>query len=266
MIHYKKIIVSAILILALHAAHAQVTLSPASFTPLDSVTITVDVTGTEMDGKTDAYIWIWSNVDGGGKDGFTNTSWSNSPASAKMKNVGTNKWQFGFIGTTLFGQSPGELKDFGFLVKTQNGSNQTRPDYKPFKFDQIVFTPSVLRVFPTKVGLADVITINFDQTLSADVNEQRMTPATATVGLYKDSTAADGTHYVQVGSDITLPVRKTADKKWSASFIPSASFTVPAGITITRFRYKFHGTVLDTSGTPANVASSEGEQTFTSMK
>jgi hypothetical protein len=256
---------ACIFFLVLYSASAQVTFNPASFTPVDSVTLTVDVTGTPLDGKPEAYIWIFSNTSGGGKDGFTNTSWTNSPASAKMKNVGGNKWQFGFIGTTMFSQSPGELKDFGFLVKTQDGSKQT-PDYKPYKFDQLIFTPTVLRVFPSKVDLSDVITINLDQTLSIDPNEQRMTPSTATAGLYKDTVIDGKAAYVQVGSDVTLPVRKTADQKWSASFIPSSSFTIPAGIVISRFRYKFHGTVLDGNGTPASISSSEGEQTFTSMK
>jgi hypothetical protein len=265
MTQFKKLIASCLFFLAFRSADAQVTFNPSSFTPIDSVTLTVDVTGTPMDGRTEAYIWIFSNTSGGGKDGFTNTSWTNSPASAKMKNVGGNKWQFGFIGTTMFSQSPGELKDFGFLVKAQDGSKQT-PDYKPYKFDQLIFTPTVLRVFPSKVDLTDVISINFDQTLSIDPNEQRMTPATATVGLYKDSLDNGSTVHIQVGSDITLPVRKTADQKWSASFIPSSSFTVPAGVVITRFRYKFHGTVLDGNGTPASISSSEGEQTFTSMK
>ncbi|HVU58590.1 MAG TPA: hypothetical protein VHD83_26190 [Puia sp.] len=263
--HNKKIIGFFIGMLALFTVNGQVTFSPASFTPIDSVTLVVDVTGTPMAGATEAYIWIFSNISGGGKDGFTNTAWNNSPPSAKMKNVGTNKWQFGFVGTTMFGQAPGELKDFGFLVKSQTGSSQT-PDYKPYKFDQIVFTPTVLRVFPSKVDLSDVVTLNFDQTLSTDINEQRMTPTTATVGIYKDSAASDGPHYVQVGSDITLPVRKTSDQHWSASFIPSSSFSMPAGVVITRFRYKFHGTVLDNTGAPSNVASSEGEQLFTSMK
>ena len=249
----------------MYAANAQVTFSPPSFTPIDSVTLVVDVTGTPMAGATEGYIWIFSNISGGGKDGFTNTSWTNSPASAQMKNVGPNKWQFGFIGTTMFGQAPGELKDFGFLVKAKDGSKQT-PDYKPYKFDQIVFTPTVLRAFPSKVDLSDVVTINFDQTLSTDINETRMTPTSATVGLYKDSAASDGTHYVQVGSDVTLSIRKISDQHFAASFIPSSSFTIPAGVVITRFRYKFHGTILDGSGAPSNVTSSEGEQTFTRMK
>jgi len=265
MTQYKKIIALCVLFLTLYSVNGQVTFSPSSFTALDSVTLVVDVSGTDMAGRTEAYIWIFSNTSGGGKDGFTNTAWGNSPPSAKMKNVGGNKWQFGFIGTTMFSQSPGELKDFGFLVKAQDGSKQS-PDYKPYKFDPLVFIPTVLRIFPSKVDLTDVVSLNFDQTLSTDPNEQRMTPSTATVGIYKDSLDNGSTVHIQVGGNITLPVRKTADQKWSASFIPSSSFTIPAGIVITRFRYKFLGTVLDANGAPASTSSSEGEQTFTSMK
>jgi hypothetical protein len=261
----KKIISSIILYLIMYSVNGQVTFNPPSFTAQDSVTLVVDVSNTPMAGQTEAFIWIFSNISGGGKDGFTNTSWTSSPNTAKMTNVGTNKWQFGFIGTSMFGQSPGELKDFGFLVKARDGSKQT-PDYKPYKFDPLVFTPTVLRVFPSKVDLSDVVTVNFDQTLSNDVNEQRMTPLTASVGLYKDSMVNGQLNAVQVGNDISFAVRKTDDKKWASTFIPSVSFTVPAGITIVRFRYKFTGTVLDNTGTPVNTSSSQGEQTVTSLK
>jgi hypothetical protein len=257
---YMKKIFSFLLlsILAAYGASAQVTFSPGVFTAEDEVTLTVDVSGTGMAGATEAYIWIFSNVSGGGRDGFTNTSWTNSPATAKMTAAGTNKWSFKFTGTTMFGQTPGELKDFGFLVKAKDGSKQT-PDYKPFAFDPLVFTASLLRVFPSKVDVDDVVTVNYDQTLGGTVNEQRMSPATATITMLDDA----GNN---VGAALTIPVRKTENAVWSATFIPSRSFTPAAGRKLARFRYKFNGTVRDASGAPTSVSSSEAELTFTPLK
>ena len=237
-------------------AKAQVPVfSPATFTAEDSVTVTIDVTGTPMAGQTEAYIWIFSNAG----DGLTtNTSWSNSPDAAKMKNIGTNKWQFGFIGTTLFGKTPAELKSFGFLLKAKDGSKQT-PDYKTFNFDPLVFTPTMLRVFPARADRDDAVTVNFDRSLGASVNEQRMAPATATITMFDDA----GT---QVGTPLNIMLKKTTDNVWSAVFIPSASFTATGTRKLAKFNYKFNGTVLDASGAATTVSSSETEFQFTTLK
>jgi hypothetical protein len=256
-----KKIISFLLILTLVAfapTFAQVTFSPAVFTAEDEVTLTVDVTGTPMAGQTEAYIWIFSNVSGGGKDGFTNTSWTNSPATAKMTAAGTNKWSFKFTGTTMFGQTPGELKDFGFLVKTKDGSRQT-PDYKPFAFDPLVFTASKLRVFPSKVGVDDVVTVNFDKALGTTIEEQRMEPTSATI-IMLDNTG------VAVGSPLTLTLRKLTTNIWAASFIGSSSFTPVTGRRLAKFRFRFNGTVRDVNGALTTVSTSEAEVEYVILK
>ena len=235
------------------------TFNPGTFTAEDQVTLTVDVTGTGMAGAAEAYIWIWSNPDiGGGTDGVTNGSWGNSSNGAKMTAAGTNKWSFTFTGTTMFGQSPAQLKSFGFLVKKKDGSAQT-PDYKPFAFDPLVFTPTMLRIFPAKVGADDVVTLNFDRAYGGTTNEQRMTPTTVTVTMLDDLGAT-------VGSPLTIPVTNKAPTIWAGSYIPSVSFTPAAGRKLAKFRYKFNGTVLDISGATVNVTSSETEVAFTTMQ
>jgi hypothetical protein len=240
--------------------HAQVTFSPATFTADDEVTMTVDVSGTPMAGQTEAYIWIWANPGGKGpaKDGSTNTSWTNAPASAKMTAAGTNKWSFKFTGTSLFSLTPGELNDFGFLVKAKDGSKQTA-DFKPFSFDPLIFTPSMLRIFPSKVGRDDVVTLNFERRLANTVNEQRMTPTTAAVAVFDD--AGD-----QVGQLLSLQVRKTGENIWSATFIPTASFTAPAGRKLKRFVYSFIGTVLDANGIAQPAGTSGAFVDFIELK
>ncbi|MBL0272706.1 MAG: hypothetical protein IPQ06_06435 [Chitinophagaceae bacterium] len=256
----KKLLFSIFLISAGLTVNAQnPTFSPSTFTAEDQVTLTVDLTGTGMAGAAQAYIWIFSNPDlPGGADGITNGSWGNSSAAAEMTNVGTNKWSFTFTGTTMFGQSPAQLKSFGFLAKKKDGSSQS-PDYKPFFFDPLVFVPTMLRIFPAKVGSDDVVTMNFDRAYGVSVNEQRMTPVTATVTMF-DETGA------QVGSPLNVTVRSTASTIWSASYIPSISFTPGAGHKLAKFKYKFNGTLLDPSGATITVSSSETEIIFTTMQ
>lgn len=233
--------------------------SPSSFTAEDEVTLTIDVTGTGMAGVTDAYLWIFSNPDlPGGADGVTNGSWTNSSDAAKLTPAGPNKFTYKFTGTTMFLQTPAQLKSFGFLLKKKDGSAQT-PDYKSFFFDPLIFVPSMLRVFPSKVDVDDVVTVNFDNTYAVTPNDQRMAPATFTVSMFDDLGNT-------VGSPVTLPVTKTDLTIWSGSFIPNSSFTPAVGRKLLKFRYKINGTVLDTNGLPMTVSTAETEVTFTAMK
>ncbi|RYE22057.1 MAG: hypothetical protein EOP51_14115, partial [Sphingobacteriales bacterium] len=182
----KQLLYFLLMLIPAFGANAQnPSLSPSAFTAEDEVTITIDVTGTGMAGVADAYIWIFSNPDlGGGADGVVNGQWGNSSEAAKMTPAGPNKFTFKFIGTTMFGQTPAQLKSFGFLLKKKDGSAQT-PDYKPFFFDPLIFVPSMTRIFPAKVDKDDVVTVNFDNRYAAaNSNDQRMTPTTATIVVY----------------------------------------------------------------------------------
>jgi hypothetical protein len=256
----KTILYSLLLICCATVAEAQnPSFSPASFTAEDQVTITIDVTGTNMAGATEAYIWIFSNPDiGGGNNGIVNGEWGASSNDAKMVSAGANKWTFTFTGTILFGRPPAELKSFGFLLKKKDGSAQT-PDYKPFAFDPLVFVPSMLRVFPAKVSENDIVTVNFDRSHGATPTEQRMQPVSATITMYNE----DGD---PVGDPLTINVRVFAPNIWAASFNPAASFTPGAGHSLNKFKYKFNGTVLDPNGATISVSSSEAEVSFTAMK
>jgi len=244
--------------------NAQVTFTPASFTAEDEITLIVDVTGSKtdgqseppMDGETEAYIWIWPNSEEAPKDVVG--EWTNAAAPSKMTHVGGNKWSFTFVPTALFKKTAGELKTFGFLVKTKNGSKKTA-DFKPFAFDPLVFTPAMLRIFPAKVGREDVVNINFDKALAEAASEQRMIPTSAQVTMYDD--AGD-----QVGMPLALTIRRTGTNTWTASFIPTRSFTAPAGRKLQKFTYRFLGTVLNTTGGTTNVHTSDATIEFTEMK
>ena len=256
------ILAAALMILLSVGVRAQTpTFSPASFTAQDQVTLTIDVTGTPVAGVSQAYIWIWANPGGVGPapNGVVNGQWGASDPSAAMTSLGGNKWSFTFTGTTLFGLAPADLHDFGFLVKSVNSSAQTS-DVKPFKFDPLVFTATKLRIFPAKVDTSDVVMVNFDQSLGATVNEQRMTPVSATVTAFDET----GT---QAGAPVTVSVSQNAGTTiWKGFFIPNVSFKAAAGHVLYKFHYKFNGTVLDSSGNPSSVSTDEAEVVFISMK
>ncbi|RYY53831.1 MAG: hypothetical protein EOO09_16530 [Chitinophagaceae bacterium] len=255
----KQIILSILMLCLAVTGFAQnPTFSPATFTAEDEVTITVDVTGTGMAGVTPAYIWIFCNIDMGGGDGIVNGSWGQSSEAARMSPAGANKWQFKFTGTALFGKSPADLKNFGFLVKKVDGSTQS-PDYKVFNFDPLVFVPSMLRIFPAKVAVNDIISVNFDRAYAVTTNEQRMTPTAALVTAWDES----GT---QVGTEVEINARKLQDQIWTATFLPTARFTTTGSQKIVKLRYKFKGTTLGTEGQTISVNSSEAEITLSNLQ
>jgi hypothetical protein len=252
----KKLILSIIFTLSAAFAFAQVTFSPATFTAEDEVTITLDVTGTGMAGQTDVYLWMFSNDGvGGGKDALTNGQWGSSSESAKMTKIATNKFTFKFTGTTLFGQSPAELINFGFLGKSKDGTKQTQ-DFKPYKFDPLVFTPSQFRVFPAKMDQTDMSTVYFHQNLATDQNLQRMFDVKVNITLYSDAGAV-------VATRTALVATKESTILYSYSFIPERLATIPAGTKLGKFSYQFTGSVKDATGANTTTTGPVNEVTYT---
>lgn len=252
----KKLILSIIFTFSVAFAFAQVTFSPATFTAEDEVTITLDVTGTPMAGQDDVYLWMFSNDGvGGGKDALTNGQWGNSSDAAKMTKIATNKFTFKFTGTTLFGQSPAELINFGFLGKSKDGSKQT-PDYKPFKFDPLVFSPSQFRIFPGKLDATDMSTVYFHQDLATEQNVQRMFDVKVTLTFYNDAGAV-------VGTKTGLVAIKESTSVYSYSFIPDRVVTIPAGTKLNKFTYQFTGSVKDANGGNVPTSAPVNEVVYT---
>jgi hypothetical protein len=245
-----------------HAQFTNYTISPAVYTAEDEVTITIDVTGTPLEGVAQPYIWTWANeVNGSGAiDAIVNTAWTNSPDAAKFTAVAgqPNKFTFKMIGTALYNRSPGELKHFQFLVKAKDGSKQTA-NTGINKFDPLVFIPSMLRIFPARVGQNDVISIYFHQDLATSINEQRMEPTTVTVEVF-DNTGASA------GQPVTLPVKSAGTKLWKAYFVPTRSYTPGAGKKFVRFTYKFNGTIRDENNAAVTVSTASTEITLADMK
>ena len=261
----RKIFFLSVLMLAanwLQAQFSTVKFTPPTFTAEDEVVFTIDLTGSGMAGKTEAFIWIWANEGAPGYDlinGLTNGGdWGNSKPEAKMTNKGGNVWEFKFTGTTLFGVEPGKLKHFQFLVKSKDGSSKT--DNSPsFLFDPIVFSPVPFRVFPGRLGVDDVATVYLHQALAPSIAEQRMTPKTVTVKLFDDGG-------VQIGTAKTWNVKSEANGVFSYSFIPSLAWTIPAGKTAGKFTYRFDGTGKDDNGNNITVTGATSEKVIEILK
>ncbi len=255
----KLVVVLCFLSTVAFAQNAQVkfTLSPGVFTPEDEVNLDVDVSGTSLAGKD---IYLWAFVDGVG-DATTNTSFGNSPTSAKFTKLSTDKWRYTFIGTDLFAKGSSELVDkpFGFLVKTQNGNAQS-DDYRPAKFAPIVFTPTFFRNFPIRVSQNDPVTIYIDQRYTTTTDNQRFIPATINIKLVD----ANG---ITVGTEKTgLAVKKETDGSFSYSFMPEVLFTIPAGKEVAKVIYSFTGTARDANGAPINYTTENGEVVYLTLK
>ncbi len=262
----RKIFLMAGCLLMTALAKAQfntITFKPAVFTAEDNVTFTIDVSGSDVAGESELYIWTWCNKEADpanypGKDGITNTDWNSAPAIAKMTQKTGNIFEFSFTGTSMYGLDPGKLKHFQFLIKTKNGSKKTA-DSPKFPFDPIVFIPSAYRVFPGKVGVSDMINLYFHQDLATNSDEQRMTPKTVTVTLYDQSDAV-------IGQPKTWNLLSEGNKVWSYSFIPNFAWTIPNNTTVKRFTWHFDGTGVDANGKPVPVTGTTNEKTIDALK
>jgi hypothetical protein len=235
-----------------------VKLTPSSFTIEDSITIEVDLTNSpDMAGKDEVYIWIFAN---GSINGDVNADgeWTNSKAKAKMTKIGPNKFRFGFIPLTMWPNiAPADLKKFAFLVKLKDGSKQT-DNSADFPIDPLTFTETTYLTFPDKVGQDDAVTIYFNQNLSTDITEQRMTPVTITVTALNEA----GT---TVGSPVTGNLVSEGNKRFSYTLIPTRSFGTTGG-PIKRLRYTVGGLAKDAAGNTITVTGAQQEKLLSDVK
>lgn len=258
----RKILFLNILMLASFMGFAQfstVTFSPVTFTGEDSVVMTIDLTGTNLAGETDLYIWIFANKDAGpgfpAKDGITtNTDWGNSPMAARFRSLGNNKWSYGFVGSNLFGLTAGQLKHFQFLIKTKTGNKQSA-DSPPFAFAPIVYVPRLYRLFPEQFDQDDAVTLFVDQNYATSMNEVRMTPVDVTVTMY-NGTNVYGTPKTFVITNIGTKIGR------ARTFIPSYEWNVPAGIKLTSFTYVVNGNSFDQNGAVIRVSGAVNTKVF----
>ncbi len=264
----KNILLILTIVLTSFSSFAQTaTVSPSSFTAEDQITITVDLNGTSW-GNPGQDVYIWGFVPGccgsplNDQGGF---GWGNSNPLAKFTPIGGKKFTYTLTPTTYMNKTAAQIgSTFGFLAKTQNGSNQTQ-DFT-FPVDPLTFTPSVFRVFPSKFTQDDVVTFYLDKNL-LEANKAVLKAATeisvytdidyvkpdGTTGFFQVSqyceplNTGDGNFYTgqtTVADNPALRARDLGNGLWAWTIVPSKFFRVgdvgpkfpPAGSKITKIK------------------------------
>jgi len=272
----KKLSVLIIIVLSTFGLYAQtglpkVIVSPSEIDALtENVTFTFDATGTTVEGLTDVYIWSWapgltpSEILLDYEQGSAN--WGSISPNAKLDPVPGNPNQFKLslpktvtrngVEVTfnniaeLFGvaDTPGKLKEIGYLLRSQDGSKQTPGDLATkITLLPLEFTPAYFRTFPTKVSSKDVVTAYLDLSLMETTEDQKLKIAdkiTASITLL----SATSTPILTVEN---LETRYTAEKEYAITFLPQMIGTLPEGVAltdVTNCQVVFSGEVYDQAG------------------
>lgn len=272
----KKIIFLIISILSTIGLKAQnaaptFTVTPSEIDALtENVTIVFDVTGTAVEGLTDVYIWAWApglnpsesllDYDQG------SPSWGSISQNAKLTPVAGSPKKFTLslpktvtrAGTEVtfnnvaelfgVGDTPGKIKEFGFLLRSQDGSKQTPGDLVtsitllPLEFDFSYF-----RTFPAKVSVNDVTTAYLNLSLIEASEDEKLKVAknfTANVSLLDEA----GEVLVEA-SDLTTTF--TSENEYACSFLPEMLGDLPEGKSISdvaKCQVKFSAQVYNQDG------------------
>ncbi|MEQ1552822.1 MAG: hypothetical protein ABL929_01520 [Ferruginibacter sp.] len=240
----KKILFSIVSLFMCLGSYAQtsgavVTTSPSNFTAEDLVVITIDVSAVgNLAGKSPLYFWVWNPSEPAPGNG----SWGNSNEARRLTNVGTNKWTLTMKPTDFFGKPPSEITKIQFLVKAKDGAGDAKTDDITLNVTPLIFIPTVNRIFPSRVSQYDISTIYFDQTLATDIIQQRMNPQTVEIKIYNTVTSSLAL------VTISKTLRQEGAKLFSYSFISNDVSGIPSNTTLSRFEYKFIGTILDING------------------
>ncbi|OHX65067.1 alpha-amylase family glycosyl hydrolase [Flammeovirga pacifica] len=193
-------------LLITNAVQAQVSTTPDKIDVLtEEVTITFDVSGTDVAGESDLYLWGWSTVG----DFLTNGTWAASSEAAKLTKKEGNVFTFTFpitngdatyktIAEIVGADNPTAIKSVGGLVKTKDGGKKTGDLVIPIEelaVSVTVVSPKATDVFlegdkidiqatsPTTSELT--IKINGSQVATAEATEISHTIASASAGALK---------------------------------------------------------------------------------
>jgi len=286
----RKLIVLSIFILGVFSVKAQDKLPVFTVTPsevdalTENVVIEFDVTGTVVEGLTDVYIWSWA-------PGLTpsemllvydqgSPSWGSISDNAKLEPVAgqPNKFRLTLPKTVtragvevtfnnvaeLFGvgDTPGKIKEFGFLLRSQDGVKQTPGDMKTsISLLPLEFEPSYFRTFPAKVSKKDVITAYLNLGLIEGGEDMKMAIADnimAKVSLL----AEDGT--VLIASE-SMETNFTGQNEHAFSFLAEMLGELPEGKTmddVTKCQIVFSGEVYNQDETTEMVSTKTFEFDF----
>lgn len=242
-----RIFAGLIYILPWFASAQVVTTTPIFPKANQPVTITIDVTGTSLDGydwnNTARPVWIWTWIVEGcpsNCDAPTNVNPATSPAqdAAKVTRISTDPdvYQITITPTTFFNRPASEIKKIGLKLKTRNWSDNIQTDNDRFiEFAEgflVKFAlPASFPVFKNN-GEEIVITAN-----ASEISDLSLTINGSEVLSENDATTISYTHTVSEisgSSTVTVTANNGTEEKES-SFIyiirtPTIEESRPAGV------------------------------------
>lgn len=287
----RKLFIIYIFVLGAFALKAQnaaptFTVTPSEIDALtENVVIEFDVTGSAVEGLNDVYIWSWAPglnpsemllvYDEG------SPSWGSISDNAKLEPVAgqPNKFRLSLPKTVtragvevtfnnvaeLFGvgDTPGKIKEFGFLLRSQDGSKQTPGDMATsIQLLPLEFESSYFRTFPSKVSKMDVVTAYLNLSLIESSEDQKLKVAdniTAVVSLL----AEDGT--VIATSEEAFETTFTAQKEYAFSFLAEMVGELADGKTmadVMKCQVVFSGEIYNQDGSAETVSTKAFEFDF----
>ncbi|MEP2023662.1 MAG: alpha-amylase family glycosyl hydrolase [Reichenbachiella sp.] len=219
-------------------SYAQVTTDPAFPSADQEVTITVDVSDTELSGYTDD-VWLWTWIEQGATD--TNAPTNVNPAtddeSDALMTRSSNDGDIYTITLTLtdfFQLDADEIETVGLLLKGRSWEDGQTPDYSfDVHSDQLAIDFTSPSTFPLLVDAEETIEISIVASESASivlkVDDVEVASASNVTTLeHTIQAASDGIHEVSVEAS-------TSDEEAEESFIYTVRSTTveqarPAGI------------------------------------
>ena len=237
----KRYIIAIIVFLTIHlnGFTQTYTANPSPFTAEDEVTLSIDVTGTSLEGYTgDVWMWAWiSKGCSAGCDAPTNIdpAGGTDTDAAKMTRDENNGdvYTITFVPTAFFAKSPAELQQFGFKLKSESwGDGKQSDNDVVIDIEPLIFVPKINRNFPSKVTEDDVVTLYLDQSFAEDFDlKYELGDFTLEVMAYD----ADG---AQVDVTLVIDAKNEGSGIHSGSVLPTFNYAT-GGISIAKIAYKF---------------------------
>ncbi|SFC12371.1 hypothetical protein SAMN05421780_1035 [Flexibacter flexilis DSM 6793] len=240
-----------------------ITTAPSSFTGQDQVKISIDVTGTAVDGIEPLYLWTWSPAEPPGGNG----TWTSSNETMKLTKEATNIWSITMVPSQYYGVPPAKISQIAFLVKAKDGSGSPEKKTKDLSVpvDAVTYKDTVTRVFPTKFTDNDVVAFYYNRTL--DKSNTMKALGADDVYMYAEARVknAAGTESQkvivsksQVGTVDALKATSVSNDLFRLRMIPRKFFNIADGEHITQIKVQFRskdgssGALKDTNASTNN--------------
>lgn len=178
-----------------------VTVTPAVYTAEDSITVTVDLSGTCMaaDGVAAMKVWMFSPGCCGAitQGDFCNDTYNGAVLNGRNAvSLGNNRWSYSLRMTTVLDRPAAQIASFGIIFKASDRNPCTNPGNGNRQTQDLILVPQplvfverVARLFPRQCTDEDVVTLYVNRALSANLT------AVDTIYFYAfaDVRRADGT-------------------------------------------------------------------------